>query len=96
MPRTSKKAGPGGDFGLALETAPMEAISATDLPEDNGPWAYEPKWDGFRCLAFKAGKHVELRAKSGNPLGRYFPEVVALLASLTVHELKKERRRGEE
>jgi len=55
----------------------MEAKSAAGLPE--GDWQFEPKWDGFRCLAFKAGEAVELRAKSGKPLGRYFPEVVALL-----------------
>jgi ATP-dependent DNA ligase len=57
----------------------MEAKSAEALPEDSGVWQYEPKWDGFRCLAFKAGDKVELRAKSGKPLGRYFPEMVALL-----------------
>ncbi|MER8647927.1 MULTISPECIES: ATP-dependent DNA ligase [unclassified Mesorhizobium] len=70
-------------FGVALSTAPMEAKAADTLPADAGRWQYEPKWDGFRCLAFKAGAAVELRAKSGKPLGRYFPEVVAML-----HELK--------
>jgi ATP-dependent DNA ligase len=47
-----------------------------------GPWQYEPKWDGFRCLAFKAQDAVDLRAKSGKPLARYFPEVAAALAAL--------------
>ena len=70
------------DFLLPLETAPMEAKSAERLPQEAGVWHYEPKWDGFRCLAFKAGRAVDLRAKSGKPLGRYFPEVVAMLASL--------------
>lgn len=61
----------------------MEAKSADALPDDSGgQWQYEPKWDGFRCLAFKAGDEVELRAKSGKPLGRYFPEVVAMLRDL--------------
>lgn len=69
-------------FDLPLQTAPMEARSAQVLPEDQGPWQYEPKWDGFRCLAFKAGQLVELRAKSGKPLGRYFPEIVDMLAGL--------------
>ena len=46
------------------------------------PWQYEPKWDGFRCLAFKAGDEVELRAKSGKPLGRYFPKWSRCWASL--------------
>jgi ATP-dependent DNA ligase len=69
-------------FSLPLETAPMEAKSAERLPEAAGAWQYEPKWDGFRCLAFKAGKVVDLRAKSGKPLGRYFPEVAAMLSAL--------------
>jgi ATP-dependent DNA ligase len=66
---------------LPLDTAPMEARSADELPSGNG-WQFEPKWDGFRCLAFKAGDSVELRAKSGKPLGRYFPEIVALIRDL--------------
>ncbi len=69
-------------FALPLDTEPMEAQSAERLPIGGGPWQYEPKWDGFRCLAFKHGDAVELRAKSGKPLGRYFPEMVALLRAL--------------
>jgi ATP-dependent DNA ligase len=71
-------------FGLPLDTAPMEAKLAAAPPITGGPWQYEPKWDGFRCLAFKEGDAVELRAKSGKPLGRYFPEMIALLRSLSV------------
>ena len=71
-------------FTLPLDTEPMEARSAPRLPVEDGPWSYEPKWDGFRCLVFKAGESVELRAKSGKPLGRYFPEVVAMVAALPV------------
>jgi ATP-dependent DNA ligase len=53
----------------------MEALSVEKIPE--GPeWQYEPKWDGFRCIAFRDGKKVELQSKAGQPLGRYFPEVV--------------------
>ncbi len=59
----------------------MEAKLVTELPEDAG-WQFEPKWDGFRCLAYRAGDEVDLRAKSGKPLARYFPEVVALLKQL--------------
>ncbi|MBV8777969.1 MAG: ATP-dependent DNA ligase [Alphaproteobacteria bacterium] len=69
-------------FILPLDTPPMEAATADTIPAEGGPWQYEPKWDGFRCLAFKEGSDLELRAKSGKPLGRYFPEVVAMLASL--------------
>ncbi|HEV7717446.1 MAG TPA: ATP-dependent DNA ligase [Arsenicitalea sp.] len=74
--------GPFGTFGLSLATEPMEARSADTLPGGRGMWQYEPKWDGFRCLAFKERNHVELRAKSGKPLGRYFPEVLEVLAAL--------------
>src|SRR5260221_4173801 len=59
----------------------MEARLVESLPRDPG-WQYEPKWDGFRCLAFRSGDGVELKAKSGKPLGRYFPEVVRMLAAL--------------
>jgi ATP-dependent DNA ligase len=61
--------------------APMEARVVAELPA--GPqWQYEPKWDGFRCLAFRDGPTVELMSKSGQPLSRYFPEVVAALLAL--------------
>jgi ATP-dependent DNA ligase len=54
----------------------MEARLAAALPEEGG-WQFEPKWDGFRCLAFRSGEQVDLYAKSGKPLARYFPEIVA-------------------
>jgi ATP-dependent DNA ligase len=69
----------GSEFALPLDTPPTEARSSEKLPVLDGPWQYEPKWDGFRCLAFKVGDLVDLRAKSGKPLGRYFPEIIALL-----------------
>jgi len=68
---------------LPLEFAPMEAKLAAALPTEDG-WRFEPKWDGFRCLAFRSGDHVDLRAKSGKPLARYFPDMVATLAALRV------------
>src|SRR5437868_6648755 len=68
-------------FPLPLDLPPMEARLVDDLPEEAG-WQFEPKWDGFRCLAFRAGDEVDLRAKSGKPLARYFPEVVAMLQAL--------------
>jgi ATP-dependent DNA ligase len=63
----------------------MEARLVDDLPKEPG-WEFEPKWDGFRCLAFRFGDKVDLRAKSGKPLARYFPEVVAHLAVLPAKE----------
>jgi ATP-dependent DNA ligase len=59
----------------------MEARLVAELPREPG-WQFEPKWDGFRCLAFRAGDEVELRAKSGKTLSRYFPEVVAMLGAI--------------
>ncbi len=59
----------------------MEARSVDEIPiVDN--WQYEPKWDGFRCLAFRDGKDVYLQSKAGQPLGRYFPDVVAQILKL--------------
>ena len=53
----------------------MEALSVERIPE--GPdWQYEPKWDGFRCLVFRDAKKVQLQSKAGQPLGRYFPELI--------------------
>jgi ATP-dependent DNA ligase len=57
----------------------MEAKSAETLPNEPDRWQFEPKWDGFRCLAFRQGGAVELKGKSGTSLGRFFPEVVATL-----------------
>lgn len=61
----------------------MEAKLVAELPVEEG-WQFEPKWDGFRCLAFRAGDTVELHAKSGKPLGRFFPEIVQALLELPV------------
>jgi ATP-dependent DNA ligase len=59
---------------------PMNALLVAKLP--TGDWQYEPKWDGFRCLTFRDGPKVELRSKSGQPLARYFPEVVESLLNV--------------
>lgn len=53
----------------------MEALSVSAIPE-GADWQYEPKWDGFRCLAFRDGNKVHLQSKAGQPLERYFPELV--------------------
>src|SRR5262245_60108166 len=61
---------------LPMEAKPVEALPRT------GSWQFEPKWDGFRCVATRRGARVDLMAKSGKPLTRYFPEVAAALASI--------------
>jgi ATP-dependent DNA ligase len=60
---------------------PMEMRAVVDVP-DGPQWQYEPKWDGFRCLAFRDGRDVVLQSKAGQPLGRYFPEIVDALGRL--------------
>jgi hypothetical protein len=68
------------EFLLGLDTESMEAKSVDPLPMVEG-WQFEPKWNGFRCLVFKAGKDVDLRAKSGKSLSRYSPEMVEAIRS---------------
>lgn len=70
---------------VKTDFAPMEANTAREIPR--GPeWEYEPKWDGFRALAFKDGERIDLMSKAGQPLARYFPEVVAALAALSANK----------
>lgn len=71
-----------GNLPLPLDYPAMEAKLVAALPTGDG-WQYEPKWDGFRCLAFRDCDAIALRSKAGQPLERYFPEVVAALASLS-------------
>ena len=59
----------------------MEAQSVEEIPAGKG-WQYEPKWDGFRCLVFRDGDSVLLQSKAGQPLARYFPELVEIFGSL--------------
>ena len=71
---------------LPTTYTPMEALPARELP--SGPeWQYEPKWDGFRCLAFRNEKRVELMSKSGKPLTRYFPELATALSAVATNKL---------
>jgi ATP-dependent DNA ligase len=68
------------DLPIRPPYPPMEAKSVDAIPR--GDFLYEPKWDGFRCLAFRNGSQVLLQSKAGQPLARYFPEVVAALQRL--------------
>jgi ATP-dependent DNA ligase len=69
------------DLPLPVDLPPMEAETLEELPAGDG-WAYEPKWDGFRCLAFRDGDEVALTSKAGKPLARYFPDVVEAMRGL--------------
>lgn len=62
------------------DTVPMEARLVATLPDEPG-WQYEPKWDGFRAIIARKGEAVSIMSKSGKPLDRYFPEIVATLAA---------------
>ncbi|HEX2076112.1 MAG TPA: ATP-dependent DNA ligase [Longimicrobium sp.] len=66
---------------IPIDYPPAESEQADALPTGPG-WQYEPKWDGFRCLAFRDGDEVDLRSKAGKPLARYFPDVADALRSL--------------
>ncbi len=59
----------------------MEARSVDEIPVGD-TWQYEPKWDGFRCIAFRDGAKVFLQSKAGQPLARYFPDVVDQLRQI--------------
>lgn len=70
-------------MGLKLQPPypPMEALLVDSIPE--GPeWRYEPKWDGFRCIAYRDASEVVLQSKAGQPLQRYFPELVKAILKL--------------
>ena len=60
---------------LSPPIKPQLARSARQPPEGEG-WVYEPKWDGFRTIAYRDGDDVHLQSRGGKPMNRYFPEVV--------------------
>ncbi len=66
---------------LAKSYAPMDALLIADIPTGDD-WQYEPKWDGFRTLVFREGAKIDLQSKKGQPLARYFPEVVKAVGEL--------------
>ena len=59
----------------------MESKRADTLPHGSG-WQFEPKWDGFRCLVFRAGREVVMQSKAGQSLARYFPELMTAFLRL--------------
>lgn len=67
------------DLPVMPPVDPMLAKAAEKVPDEAGVWSYEPKWDGFRALAFRDGDEVVLLSRSGKELGRYFPELVESL-----------------
>lgn len=83
VPRAAKSTAsfPKLDLPLNAPYPPMEAKRVEEVPKGE-QWQYEPKWDGFRALVFRQGDDVVIQSKSGQPLGRYFPEVVEAFRKL--------------
>jgi len=72
-------------FTINPPLPPMEAKSVYEIPAGDN-WQYEPKWDGFRCVAFRRGEEVYLQSKAGQPLARYFPDVVDAISKLPARD----------
>ena len=66
---------------LSPPVKPQLARSSRELPAGEG-WRYEPKWDGFRTIAFRDGDDIQLQSRNGRPMNRYFPEVVEQVRAL--------------
>ena len=62
-------------LGTNVPFPPMEAELVSELPAAAGAWRYEPKWDGFRAIAFRDEGTVYIQSRDLKPLDRYFPEV---------------------
>jgi ATP-dependent DNA ligase len=62
------------DLPVMPPVAPMLAKPVAELPD--GPYSFEPKWDGFRTIVFRDGDQVELGSRNERPMTRYFPELV--------------------
>jgi ATP-dependent DNA ligase len=60
---------------LTAPVAPQLARPRKALPDEADGWVYEPKWDGFRAIAFVDGDELDLRSRNGKDLRRYFPEL---------------------
>lgn len=69
------------DWPVPLGLEPMEAEPVAQLPDGPG-WAFEPKYDGFRCIAFRDRAEVVLQSRRQKPLARFFPEIAEGLCKL--------------
>ena len=83
MPSVKRRKPTLAELAIPLSLEPMEALLVAELRKEPG-WQFEPKWDGFRCLAFRSADEVEIKAKSGKSLSRFFPEVLDNLRALSV------------
>ena len=67
------------DLPVMPPVKPMLARAVDRIPE--GDLAFEPKWDGFRCIVFRDGDEIELGSRNERPLTRYFPELLEPLTA---------------
>jgi ATP-dependent DNA ligase len=84
-PKISTQTFPEIDLPIAPPYPPMEAKRQSAIPK-TGDWQFEPKWDGFRAIVFRKGDVVAIQSKAGQPLGRYFPELVEAFLRLPTKE----------
>lgn len=70
------------DLPISTEFVPMEAKVQEQLPTGPG-WQFEPKWDGFRAVAYRDGDDVYIASRNQRPLTRYFPELVPAVRAIT-------------
>src|SRR3989454_68576 len=68
------------DLPVNPPVLPMLAARTTEVPAD-GTWIFEPKWDGFRALVFRAGNEILIQSRDEKSLNRYFPELLPPLES---------------
>lgn len=80
-PKIAPQGFPELDLPLHPPYPPMEAKRVEKVPTGDG-WQFEPKWDGFRAVIFRSGATVAIQSKAGQPLTRYFPEVVEAILEL--------------
>lgn len=81
VPKINTQGFPELDLPITPPLLPMEAKRVDKIPAGDG-WQFEPKWDGFRAIVFRSGDSVAVQSKAGQPLGRYFPEVVEAMLAL--------------
>ncbi|MEO6260104.1 MAG: ATP-dependent DNA ligase [Thermoanaerobaculia bacterium] len=80
-PKITTQGFPKLDLPIAPPYPPMEAKRVDRIPTGD-LWQFEPKWDGFRAIVFRDGETVAIQSKAGQPLGRYFPELIEAFQSL--------------
>lgn len=80
-PKIESAAFPSLELPIVPPYAPMEARRVASVPAGD-QWQFEPKWDGFRALIFRSGDEVVIQSKAGQPLTRYFPELVEAFLAL--------------